>query len=562
MGIGMGRSENRVSELLSLHEQLRQERNHYEQLWQSVAERVAPSRANFKEHRSITDEALYKGKGRTEHIYDATPALALQRFSAAMASLATPKNQMWHDIKAVDEELAEDPEVGEYTDSVRNRLFSARYSANFDVATQECYTDAGCFGNACMYVGEQLGKSLYYKHVPLEQVYWSVNDYGEVDWLDREFAMTARQAFQRFGEKLPSHILSAKDRNPNQKFWFLHMVMPREHVDGQRADRRGMAFESIYISFSGSQIVGEGGFRTMPYAVLRFSGDGNYGDGPCSLILPDIKMLNVMNRDMMQAAELAVMPPMLAAEDGIFSAGFSLTPGAINYGGIDRQSGRQLAVPMQLGGSLPIGMEMMNQKRQIINDALWNTLFQVLVDSPQMTATEAMLRSQEKGALLAPAAARVESEFLEPAITRELDLLAAHGELPEMPDALVEAGGVYAIEYTNPLARYRKTEDGVAIMRAVEQLGALAQVAGPEVMMRVNFDAAAKLLMEVNGVPSAVMRSDEEVQEMLDMQQEQQAQQQEQAAMQEMLAAAPLAAGAAKDFAQAEAIAGTVEEQG
>jgi hypothetical protein len=75
----------------------------------------------------------------------------------------------------------------------------------------------------------------------------------------------------------------------------------------------------------------------MPYSILRFSGDGNYGEGPCALVLPDIKMLNVMNRDMMQAAELAVMPPMLAARDGIFSTGFNLTPGAINYGGVDER---------------------------------------------------------------------------------------------------------------------------------------------------------------------------------------------------------------------------------
>ena len=50
---------------------------------------------------------------------------------------------------------------------------------------------------------------------------------------------------------------------------------------------------------------------------------------------------------------------------------------------------------MQFGNSLPIGMEMMEQKRQIINDALWNTLFQILVQTPNMTATEAMLRAQE-----------------------------------------------------------------------------------------------------------------------------------------------------------------------
>lgn len=549
----------KVSDLLALHEQLRQERRLYEQLWQSIAERVAPSRANFREHRSMTDEALYKGKARTEHIYDATPALALKRFAAALSSLATPKNRMWHDIKAVDEGLDGDPQVRAYTELVRDRLFSARYSANFDVATQECYLDAGCFGNACMYVGERLGRSLYYRHVPLEQVYWCSNDYGEVDWVDREFALTARQAYQRFGDRLPATVISAKERTPNQKFWFVHMVRPRREREQQRLDARGMAFESIFISLTGSQVVGEGGYRTMPYSILRFSGDGNYGEGPCALVLPDIKMLNVMNRDMMQAAELAVMPPMLAARDGIFSTGFNLTPGAINYGGVDDQ-GRQLAIPMQFGNSLPIGMEMMEQKRQIINDALWNTLFQILVQTPNMTATEAMLRAQEKGALLAPAAARVESEFLEPTITREIDILAMHEELPQMPEALMEQGGEYSIEYTNELARYRRMDDGVAIMRSIEQLGALAQVAGPDVLARVDFDQAAKVMLEVSGVPARVIRGDDEVQALMEQRQEQQAQEMQAQQQQQILAAAPVAASAAKDLAQAQVLAATAEQ--
>lgn len=184
-----------------------------------------------------------------------------------------------------------------------------------------------------------------------------------------------------------------------------------------------------------------------------------------------------MNRDMMQAAELAVMPPMLTARDGIFSTGFNLTPGAINYGGVDDQ-GRQLAIPMQFGNSLPIGMEMMEQKRQIINDALWNTLFQILVQTPNMTATEAMLRAQEKGALLA----------------------------------------------------------------------------------RVDFDQAAKVMLEVSGVPARVIRGDDEVQALMEQRQEQQAQEMQAQQQQQILAAAPVAASAAKDLAQAQVLAATAEQ--
>lgn len=62
------------------------------------------------------------------------------------------------------------------------------------------------------------------------------------------------------------------------------------------------------------------------------------------------------------------------------------------------------------------------------------TLFQILVDNPQMTATEAMLRAQEKGQLLAPTAGRIQAEFLGTLILRKLTLLIRTDCCPNRPN--------------------------------------------------------------------------------------------------------------------------------
>ena len=124
----------------------------------------------------------------------------------------------------------------------------------------------------------------------------------------------------------------------------------------------------------------------------------------------------------------------------------------------------------------------------------------------------------------------------------------------------MEQGGEYSIEYTNELARYRRMDDGVAIMRSIEQLGALAQVAGPDVLARVDFDQAAKVMLEVSGVPARVIRGDDEVQALMEQRQEQQAQEMQAQQQQQILAAAPVAASAAKDLAQAQVLAATAEQ--
>jgi hypothetical protein len=68
-----------------------------------------------------------------------------------------------------------------------------------------------------------------------------------------------------------------------------------------------------------------------------------------------------------------------------------------------------------------------------------------------MTAAEALLRVQEKAALLAPTMGRQQSEFLGPMVERELDLRDQMGWLPPMPAVLKEAGGLIDFDYSSPL---------------------------------------------------------------------------------------------------------------
>jgi len=540
-------ADSRATDILEKHERMRQQRVYFEKVWQDIADRIIPRKADFKRQRGKINEP--KGERRTEKIFDAAPALALDRFAAAMHSLVTPRNQQWHSLRPMQPALAEDDEVKGYLEEVNKLLFSARYSANFDNQVHECYFDSGAFGNMAMFIGDRLGRSLYYRTVPIDQLFFMENEYGIVDLVHREFPMTARQAAQKFGlDHLPMPIKDAAEKRPEQEFWFVHCVKPREDADVSRKDYRGMAFASYFIAVDSREIVGEGGYRSFPYAVSRYAVTSGevYGRGPAQLILPDVMMLNEMNRTTIQAAQLAVLPPLLAHRDGILDA-IRMTPAAINYGGVD-DNGRQMIQPLTTGSRPEIGLELMDQKRALINDAFWNTLFQILVDTPSMTATEAMLRAQEKGALLAPTASRIEAEFLNPMVEREMDILAAAGVLPPMPDKLMEAGGLFEVEYTSPLERARRAEEGVSILRTFEQLAPLAQIAGPTVFKRFNFDEAAKVLADVNGVPAKIMYSDEEMEEI-------NAQEAQQAELASILQAAPVAASAAKDLAGAQALA-------
>jgi hypothetical protein len=394
-------------------------------------------------------------------------------------------------------------------------------------------------------VDDIIGRSLLYRSIHLSQLYLAEDAAGRVDTVHRLYRPTLRQIAQQFGEQaMPEKLRGMLERKPFERVEMIHCVRPNAERDEARADYRGMAFSSYYMLPGEKHVLDEGGYRSMPYCVGRYSTSPGevYGRGPGMMMLPEIKMLNEMRKTILRAGQKAVDPPLAAAADALLQQ-FDMRSGAINYGALDGM-GNQLVKPLLTGARIDIGEDMIEQCRKVINDAFLVTLFQILVDTPQMTATEAMLRAQEKGQLLAPTMGRVQSEKVGTMIERELDILNAAGMLPPLPDELAEAGGLVDIEYVAPLNRLQRAEEGVGILKTLEGLAPLAEI-DPTIMDVLDPEEAARMMADVNGMPSRALRSPKRVQAMRQGREEQQQ-------MQSLLQAAPVAASAAKDLAAAQ----------
>ena len=253
-------------------------------------------------------------------------------------------------------------------------------------------------------------------------------------------------------------------------------------------------------------------------------------------LLPDIKMINEMSKTVIRAGQKVVDPPLLVADEGVLFP-INSNPGAATFARMDGRNQPPIQ-PLQTGARVDIGLDMMEQRRKVINDGFLVTLFQILVETPTMTATEVLQRAQEKGALLAPTIGRQQTEMLGPLIEREFDILDRQGLLPPLPGILQEAGGEYEVEYVSPLSRAMKAEEGVAILRTLEMVQPIAAV-DPSVMDNFDTDEITRTLADTNGAPQRILRNQDQISEM-----RQSRQQQEQ--MQSMIASAPAAAQAAQ----------------
>jgi hypothetical protein len=145
---------------------------------------------------------------------------------------------------------------------------------------------------------------------------------------------------------------------------------------------------------------------------------------------------------------------------------------------------------------------------------------------------------------------RQQAEFLGPIVARELDILEASGKLPPLPKKLQENGNLWKLEYTSPFNRAQMAEEGIAIQRTIEAAAPIIAL-DPEAQAVFKGKGADMIrrLAKINGAPVTMLNDDEKVQEEVSAAAEQQM-------TANALEAAPLAGQAAKNFAEAQALAG------
>lgn len=530
--------------LLKRHEAMEATRGNWESLWEAVSQLVLPRSDDFRKHHS-------PGTQRNQHQYDAFPMAALDKFAAAIESALMPRTALWHKLTTGDEKLDDDIEVRAYTEGLNEMLWNKRYSpkANFASQAHEVRLSLGAYGTGCTFVAPRAGGGCKYRAIHLSEIFIQENHDGFVDTVHRRFELTARQAVQEFGKDTPQKILDKYNAEKfDDRFQFIHCVGPREDYDRNMLDQRGMAYVGYYVFEEGKEIAKEEGYHEMPYIVPRYSVSTRevYGRSPAIQLLPDISMLNEMRRTVIEAANMAVDKPVLMHED---VSEFDLVPGARNYGTLD-DNGNKLVQPFDDRNDVRIGLEMIADTRNQIDDGFMGVYFRVLLENPQMTATQAMLIAQQQGQMTSPVIGRLQSEWLGPLLRRESGITFRQGLHPEMPQILQEfiadTGEGLQIEYQSPMTRAAKSEEAVGILRTFETLAPIAQI-DPAVYEQFDTQEVARIVAEVNGVPAKALKSKEQLEQ-------EKADKESRTQMGDVLEAAPIAAQTAKTLAEAQAL--------
>lgn len=478
--------------------------------WEEVAQLILPTSRNTFYYTNYNTP----GQKMTQQQVDATGALALHRFCAIADSLVTPRNMQWHGLQGNDY-VMKDRATRLWFENTTRLLFRMRYAATANFAAQNYnnWQSLGAFGNATMYVDKYDGRwdrgtrGLRYKSVPLGETYFGENHQGKVDRMIRWFRLTPYQAVQKWGiEALPEALMAPLRQDSQWGYNFLHCVRPRtEGYDPEAIDHRSLPYQSFYVSIEGNCLMQpEGGYTTFPYAVSRYDQTPGEveGRGPAQLVLPSLKTLNLQKVTFLKQGHRAADPVLLTSDDGV--VGMSLRPGAMNKGGVT--SDGKLLVHTLPTGDIKISLEMMQEERGIIDDVFLVSLFKVLSEHPDMTATQVMQLVNEKAMLVAPTLGRQHTEYVGGLVERELDLLSQMRMLDPMPPRLREAMGSYEITDTSPLAKAVASGPASGFIRTLESVKELVNITQDQSLLDpFNFDVAIPKIADAGDVPESWM---------------------------------------------------------
>lgn len=488
----------KANEIRERAKYLEDQRSLWDSLHMGVQQYILPDRGLF----STKGERPNTGEQRNSKIINATATWGLRVLAAGMQGGLTSPARPWFRLTTPFPDLNEFRVVREWLSAVEKRLYAAMANSNFYGVQHSCYWDEAGFGNSVM-AGMKVNGRPVFMRFPVGQYSLAEGVTGTVDTVYRRFWMTAVNMARQFGKNhLSVRVKDCLEKRPFEVFEVLMAYEPRNLIKPGLVTSDNLPWATVYMEMANEEplVLEESGTRVKAVWASRWdvNGDDVYGRSPCHEVLPHVKMLQQQERSSLRiwhhwADPMLRMP---ASYKGRINA---MVPGAHVY---DDTAGR--VEPIYQPAVNPQHLEArISRVVMEIREGLYNDLFLMLQEHPNMTATEVVERKEEKLILLGPVIERQFHERLDPVIDWLFDLLLEEGELPPPPPEL--RGMDLKVDYISLLAQAQKMTATHGLRAFTGYVGELAKWR-PDVLDVVDFDEAAREFGDAMGVPPKLLR--------------------------------------------------------
>lgn len=523
-----------VQHVLDRFEKAKSMRAPFDGDWNSIRDFVRPISVAFNQTTGQFTAV------RPETMFDGTAGDACEELAAALHSYLSNPSERWFELQLQGRhktalEYDELNWLEEASNVIYAHLMDER--SGFTTAIHETYLDLASFGAASLsQEWDSKAGTLVFQAKPLAHCYFLEDSKGRVDTHFIQLTWSLRQLKQEFGTVLPPKLMQINGED--KPIEMVHCVYPRSDVvPGASPSRKKYA--SIWVCLTTKEIVSESGYDTFPYHAPRWTKLAGefYGRSPARKCMPDIKMLNAMERTILKAGQKMVDPPLVLANEG-FLLPIRTGPGALIF----KEDEERQITPLETKGNLPWAEEKAEQKREFIRRCFHNDWIRRQKKTREQSATEVMDDRDEMLRLFAPLFGRITMELLGPLVVRSYYLLDSRGRIPQAPQSMRDSKLV--VGYNSPASRAQLGAAALQISQYLQDLIPLAQI-DPNVMDAVDMDKVAEQLAIARGTPRVILRSPSELKALREQKQQMQA-------MQQMAAVAEPASKALKNVADAQ----------
>ena len=520
-------------EIRNRFERLRSQRRTIETTWDIIERFCAPYRGEMFRDQQSEHEIDW----RRREVYETTGIMAVQNLAAAVHGGMTNPKIKWFSLTFRQDGLNRETDAANWLEECGERVHLALQESDFDLEINEAYLDLTSFGTSVLIeevLNEENWEGLDFTAIPIKEIFFEMDHKDRVLKLYRRLMWSPVQIVDKFGDATPEDIVKAADNSGSMdtEEEIIFCIYPREGREDADTTQplaplvRPLAYKYIRHK-DASQLGEEGGYYEMPAFVSRWrkTSESQWGNSPAMIALADILSINQLVELDLRAREKAIDPPILVTERGLLGD-FDLDPA-----GLTVVRSLDEIKPWDSGAKFDATNDTMMRLREQIKEVFFLDKLD-LKQSPEMTATEVIERTERMHRLLGPTVGRLQADLLDPLVQRTFNILFRAGQLPEVPDVLAEVAADMDIEYLGPLARAQKSDTVQAIERFVGNVANLAQIE-PNVLDLVDFDAA---VIEAHGalnIPANLLRSEQEVVEMRKAKAKAQAQQNQMAQMQQ-----------------------------
>lgn len=346
--------------------------------WQETAEQFAPWRADF------TSELTW-GTDYAAHLMESTPLIVARTFKDQIGSMLRPEGKQYFFHRTPYDDYNDDPEVRDYLDWRSRQLarivFDRVSGAHRALKTTDEFF--ALFGQGVLSV-DLAKKSLDRLHIAshhLRDCAWTMGEDDRPATMDRRIHLTARRIKERFPKaKLHEKIEKAFEKGSDETFEIMHCVLSADEYDAYKKTKMRRKpgqklWASIYVDVRHKRILRETPTRhSFGYVVPRWAtlGESSYAFSPAVVVaLPDARLIQAQATVLLESAEKAVAPPLVAYDEAI-RGDINLDAAAVTW--IDRNyDGRtgQPIEPIDLGKNITVGAEIINRTEAMLNKAFY-----------------------------------------------------------------------------------------------------------------------------------------------------------------------------------------------